>query len=113
LGVSSAQRNPTLPDMPTIAETGLPGFDVNEWNMLVAPAATPAAVIAKLHQEVVKSLNSAEAKVRIAALGATSVGNTPTQAAQRACALGQGGKRSRHQAGGLRNPPLALRNHQG
>jgi tripartite-type tricarboxylate transporter receptor subunit TctC len=82
LGVSSAQRNPTLPDMPTIAETGLPGFDVNEWNMLVAPAGTPASIIARLHQEVVKSLGSTEARERIAALGATSVGNTPTEAAQ-------------------------------
>jgi tripartite-type tricarboxylate transporter receptor subunit TctC len=82
LGISSAQRNPTLPDMPTVAESGLPGFDVSEWNMLVAPAGTPPAIIARLHQEAVKSLNSAEARERIAALGATAIGGTPTQAAQ-------------------------------
>jgi tripartite-type tricarboxylate transporter receptor subunit TctC len=50
--------------------------------MLVAPAGTPVSVIARLHQEVVTSLNSAEAKERIAALGAKSVGNTPIEATQ-------------------------------
>ncbi|HTP97506.1 MAG TPA: tripartite tricarboxylate transporter substrate binding protein [Burkholderiales bacterium] len=81
LGVSSAKRNPTVPDVPTVAETGLAGFDVNEWQMILAPARTPPAIVERLQREAAKSLAAADVKERIAGLGANPVGNTPQEAA--------------------------------
>jgi tripartite-type tricarboxylate transporter receptor subunit TctC len=81
LGISSATRNAAAPAVPTISETGLPGFEVNEWQMLLAPAATPAPVIDRLYREAVKSLTYADVKERLAGLGSTPIGNTPAEAA--------------------------------
>lgn len=69
LGISSAERSSELPDIPTVAESGLPGFDVNEWQMLRPPARTPP-LIEHLRSEMVKAMHHPEAKKRIAALGA-------------------------------------------
>jgi tripartite-type tricarboxylate transporter receptor subunit TctC len=63
IAVTSAKRSPTVPDVPTIAESGLPGYDVQSWFALNAPAKTPTAVVAKLNAEVNKILAPAKASV--------------------------------------------------
>ena len=79
LGVTSSKRDPTLPDIPSIAETGLAGFAVNEWQGLVVPAGTPRAVVARLHQEAVRNLALPEVRERIAAVGAHVVASSPDE----------------------------------
>jgi len=81
LGVSSSKRSSVLPDVPTVAESGLPGFDVLEWQILVAPARTPAAVVERYNAEVVKVLQHPEARERILGLGAEPVGSSSKEAA--------------------------------
>jgi len=70
-----------LPDVPTIDEAGVPGYEVYEWQGVVVPAGTPAAVIGRLHQEIVKALASPDVKERIAGVGARAVGSTPDELA--------------------------------
>jgi tripartite-type tricarboxylate transporter receptor subunit TctC len=60
LAVTSAKRSSLFPDVPTVAEAGLPGYDVSAWNGLLAPARTPDAVIEKIHTDVVKVAQSKE-----------------------------------------------------
>jgi tripartite-type tricarboxylate transporter receptor subunit TctC len=62
LGVTGAQREPSLPDVPTIAEAGVPGYQFTSWTGLVAPAATPRAIVERLHGEIAKIAASDEAK---------------------------------------------------
>lgn len=81
LGISSAKRSSVMPHIPTVAESGLPGFDVNEWQLLAVPARTPAPIIERLRAELVKAQQHPEAKERIMALGAESVGSAPAEAA--------------------------------
>ena len=69
LAVTSAQRSPILPDVPTLAQAGVPNAEVYEWNVLLAPAATPEAVIVKLSAALQKTLESPEVKARITQLG--------------------------------------------
>jgi len=69
LGVTSAARSPALPDVPTIVEAGLPGYEAIQWAGLVAPAGTPRAIIEKLHREVVSILHTPEAAKFFAKLG--------------------------------------------
>ena len=78
LAVTTAQRSALLPDIPPIADT-FKGFEIDTWWGLVAPAATPADVVAKLNAAFVAALNSPEAKTRFAALMAEPVGNSPEQ----------------------------------
>ena len=66
LGVSSASRLPIAPDVPTIAEAGVPGFDLTSWQMIVAPAGTPQEIVDKLHVEVKKVLDLPEVKAEFA-----------------------------------------------
>ncbi len=61
LGVSTAKRSPFLPDVPTIAEAGVPGYEVNSWSALFAPAGTPAAIVKTINTEVGKGLRQPEA----------------------------------------------------
>ncbi len=77
LGVSTASRIPPLPDVPTIAEQGFEGFELNEWNGLYAPAATPAPVVQKLFDASKHALADAAVQQRLAALGAIPVGTDP------------------------------------
>jgi len=77
LAVSTARRSAFAPELPTVAESGLPGFDVFGWNGLLAPAGTPAAVVAKLHGETVRALQNPEVRERIATFGFEPVGNSP------------------------------------
>ena len=79
LAVSTAKRSAFAPELPTVAESGLPGFDVFGWNGLLAPAGTPAPVIAKLHGEIVKALQIPEVRERIAGFGFEPVGDTPEE----------------------------------
>ncbi|WP_446719595.1 tripartite tricarboxylate transporter substrate binding protein [Hydrogenophaga sp. OTU3427] len=69
LAVTSNKRASALPDVPTLAEAGVPGAEIHEWNALFAPAGTPAAVIAKLSDAMQKALDAPEVKARIAQLG--------------------------------------------
>jgi tripartite-type tricarboxylate transporter receptor subunit TctC len=69
IAVLSANRSPIFPEAPTIAESGFPGFEASVWYGFVAPAATPKAVVAKLHGEVQKALASTEVKDRMTAVG--------------------------------------------
>jgi tripartite-type tricarboxylate transporter receptor subunit TctC len=73
LAVSSGQRASTLPNVPTIAESGLPGFDYNLWVALFAPAGTPADVVEKINRDVNRVLREADVKERMAALGAEAM----------------------------------------
>jgi tripartite-type tricarboxylate transporter receptor subunit TctC len=79
LGVSTLQRDPTLPDLPTLAEAGVAGFEVAEWQGVVAPAGTPGAIVGRLHQEIVKVLERPDVKERLAVNGARPVGSTPAE----------------------------------
>ncbi|HEV7822099.1 MAG TPA: tripartite tricarboxylate transporter substrate binding protein [Burkholderiales bacterium] len=79
LGVTSLKRNVALPDIPSIAEAGVPGYEAIEWNGVVVPAGTPASVVTRLNQAIVKSLGIPEVKERIVALGADPVGNSPEE----------------------------------
>jgi tripartite-type tricarboxylate transporter receptor subunit TctC len=83
LGVSSARRLAILPDIPTIAESGYPGFEVNNWYSVMAPADTPRAIIARLNTEINAILAAPDVKERIAGLGAEPAGGTPEQFGQR------------------------------
>lgn len=81
LAVTTARRSSALPDVPTLQEAGLKDFDIGTWFGLLAPAATPPEVVARLHAETVKVLQSADFRQRLAAIGAEPVGNTPEQMA--------------------------------
>lgn len=76
LAVTSAQRSAALPDLPTVAEAGLPGFEATSWFGLLAPAGTPPEVIAKVNAEVAKWLASPEAKDKLASQGAIPAGGS-------------------------------------
>jgi tripartite-type tricarboxylate transporter receptor subunit TctC len=69
LAVLSANRSPIFPDVPTIAESGFPGFEASVWYGLVAPAATPKPIVSKLHAEVQKALQTKEVRDRMSAVG--------------------------------------------
>ncbi|CAG0982004.1 hypothetical protein BURK1_01796 [Burkholderiales bacterium] len=77
LGVTSARRAPALPDLPTIAESGLPGFEASSWFGLVAPAGTPPEVVTKVNGEVARWLATPEAREKLLAQGANAAGGTP------------------------------------
>ena len=79
IAVGSAKRSPSAPDIPTIAESGIPGLEVASWWGVLGPAGTPGEIVARLNGELVKLMHSADARDRIAALGADIVTSTPVQ----------------------------------
>jgi tripartite-type tricarboxylate transporter receptor subunit TctC len=79
LAVGSSTRSPFLPDVPTVAESGYPGFEAVGWIGLAAPAKTPEAVLNKINAEVVKILATQDMKDRLAGLGVTPVGDSRAQ----------------------------------
>jgi tripartite-type tricarboxylate transporter receptor subunit TctC len=81
LAVTSAKRSDIVPNIPTMAEAALPGFEMSAWHALFAPAATPPAVVKKLADEVVRALRQADVKERLAAQGVDAVGTTPEELA--------------------------------
>ena len=79
IAVTTAKRSPELPDVPTIAEAGVPGYEAMSWFGLFAPAATPKPVLDKLNAALVKVLNQADVKKKIAEQGGDVVAETPAQ----------------------------------
>ena len=82
LAVTSPQRLPQLPDVPTLAESGFPGFDVHSWFGLAAPAGTPRAVLERLSAELAKALAQPELRQRLTDMAATPAPSTPEQMRQ-------------------------------
>jgi tripartite-type tricarboxylate transporter receptor subunit TctC len=79
LAVTSPKRLAAFPDVPTVAESGYPGFEAATWSGLVAPAGTPKPIIDKLNVAANKALGTAEMKKRLADEGSTPLGGTPQQ----------------------------------
>jgi len=79
IGVATARRLAVLPDTPTIAESGVPGFEANQWYGVLTQAAVPRDIVMKLNAEIVKILARPDVKKRLADDGAEPVGNTPEQ----------------------------------
>ena len=82
LGVTSAKRSRATPDLPTIAESGFPGYEAVNWLGLLAPARTPAAIIARLNGEIVEIFSQPDVEERLAAQGGEAQTNTPAQFAE-------------------------------
>jgi tripartite-type tricarboxylate transporter receptor subunit TctC len=79
LAVTTAQRSSLVPDLPTVAEGGLPGFETVAWFGLFAPAGTPPGVVARIRDEVAKIVQQPDIRERIVTLGGEPVGNTPAE----------------------------------
>jgi tripartite-type tricarboxylate transporter receptor subunit TctC len=79
IAVTTAKRSPELPDVPTIAEAGVPGYEATSWFGMFAPAATPAPVVAQLNATIVKVLAQPDIKKKLAEQGAEAAGETPAQ----------------------------------
>ena len=80
LGVTGAKRSTVLPEVPTIAEAGVSGYEHTLWSMLIVPAATPKDIVARLNREAVKALEAADVRERYAGMGVEPVGTTQEQA---------------------------------
>jgi len=83
LAVTTEKRLPYLPDVPTIAELGFPGYEISSWQGMFAPAATPKDVVAKINGELVRMLSTPAVRARISQEGADPVGSTPDAFAER------------------------------
>ena len=81
LAVTSLQRAAAAPELPTLAESGYPGFEATSWFALLAPAGTPVAIVRKLHQETVKALAEPDLRAKFSELGMDIVGSSPEQLA--------------------------------
>jgi tripartite-type tricarboxylate transporter receptor subunit TctC len=79
LAVSSTRRSAVLPDVPTIAEAGVPRFDATSWSGVFVPAGTPQLIVARIHDGVVRALQTPDARERLTNDGAEPVGSTPEQ----------------------------------
>jgi tripartite-type tricarboxylate transporter receptor subunit TctC len=79
LAVTGAKRTPAAPDIPTVAESGIPGYEVTTFYGISAPAKTPRPIIDRLHADIVRAIKSPEVSERMLGLGAAPVGNTPEQ----------------------------------
>jgi tripartite-type tricarboxylate transporter receptor subunit TctC len=79
LAISAPKRSELLPNVPTVSETVIPGFEAVEWHGMFVPKGTPAPVVDKLHQALAEVLQEPEVKQRFAALGATPIGSTPAE----------------------------------
>jgi tripartite-type tricarboxylate transporter receptor subunit TctC len=77
LGMGGARRSEALPDVPTIAEAGVPGYEATNWHGFFAPAKTPRALVERLHKEIAAILRTPEVTQRLLSLGSEPVGNTP------------------------------------
>jgi tripartite-type tricarboxylate transporter receptor subunit TctC len=83
LAVSTTARSAAMPEIPTVAESGLPGFHVSAWQNVAMPAGSPPDAVNRINKEILKILNSPEMKKRITDMGANVVGNSPSEEAQR------------------------------
>ena len=83
LGVSSSKRSPAAPQWPTVAESGLPGYSYVAWNGIVVPAATPPAIVRRLHEEISRAMNDPAVREKLSTLGFELVGDGPEVFGQR------------------------------
>ena len=79
LAVGSAKRAPALPDAPTVAEAGVPGFNFDAWTGYLAPAGTPKEIVSKLHADITRILSAPDVQEKLTALGFDIVGGTPEE----------------------------------
>ena len=79
VAVTTLRRSASLPELPTVAEAGLPGFEAPAWNGVLMPAGTPPAIITRIHTEVTRNLRQPEVLEKVAALGFEPVGGTPAE----------------------------------
>jgi tripartite-type tricarboxylate transporter receptor subunit TctC len=79
IAVTSAKRTATVPDVPTLAEAGVLGYEATSWNGIFAPAKTPRPIIDRIHAEVVKILNTPDVREKLIAAGSDPVGSTPEE----------------------------------
>ena len=79
LAVTTSKRSPSLPDVPTIAESGVPGYELNGWSGLLVPAGTPPRVVSRLHGEIVKILNMPDVRARFTSMSFDVVGDKPEE----------------------------------
>ena len=82
LGVTTAKRSSTLPNVPTLAEAGVPGYEVSPWFAVFMPAATPKAIVSKLNKALLGAMKDPEVAKRFETIGAEPVGSTPDELAQ-------------------------------
>ena len=82
LAVTTTERAPALPDVPTMVEAGVPGFEASSWFGLLAPAGTPRPIVAKINDEIARWIATPEAKEKMTAIGANAKGGTPEDFAQ-------------------------------
>jgi tripartite-type tricarboxylate transporter receptor subunit TctC len=79
LGIATAKRNQVAPDIPTVSEAGVPGFEVTSWYGVLTPAGTPREIVAQLSSGIAKAVATPDMQQRFADFGATAVGNTPEE----------------------------------
>jgi tripartite-type tricarboxylate transporter receptor subunit TctC len=79
LAMASARRSEAAPELPTVAESGVPGFEASLWYGILAPAGTPAAVVRTLHDALVAALQAPDVRARLAAQGVEAIGGTPRE----------------------------------
>ena len=82
LGITGAARSPVLPEVPTIDEAGVPGYEATSWNALLAPGATPRNIVLGVHRALVDSLSAPKVRDALVSVGAEPVGNTPEEFAR-------------------------------
>jgi tripartite-type tricarboxylate transporter receptor subunit TctC len=83
LATTGAKRSKVAPDLPTIAESGYPGFDVGSWYALLVPAATPKAIVERMRNEAIKALQHADVQQAMARQGLEAETSTPAELAER------------------------------
>jgi tripartite-type tricarboxylate transporter receptor subunit TctC len=81
LGISTAKRISSLPDLPTIDAAGVPGYEISTWHGICAPRATPTALVERLNREIVAGINAPDVRERLTAIGAEVVGSSPSELA--------------------------------
>ena len=79
LAVTTLKRSPAMPDVPTMDEAGLKGYEVSNWNGIWAPVKTPREVVERLNRDIARSLQAPDVKERVAALGNQIVADTPDE----------------------------------
>jgi tripartite-type tricarboxylate transporter receptor subunit TctC len=77
IAMAAPKRSPQLPDLPTVAEEGLPGFDVTSWYGIVVRAGTPPAIVQKVQRDIAEALKAPDVQEKLAKFGLEPVGNTP------------------------------------
>jgi tripartite-type tricarboxylate transporter receptor subunit TctC len=82
LAVASERRNPAMPDVPTVAESGVAGYAASSWNAIAAPARTPPAIVNRLHDEIAKALAQPDVRDKLAAAGVAARASTPDELAR-------------------------------